>query len=252
MDIDGLCDLAPLETFDPEAFKSEDPDEQDACTFVLALAIAFNDLSDRLWAYAMLKTCRDHVPVGPTSRSGDIGGKHFHVVKLLYSCFSEIAELIAKHPKVQDHSVFKEAVRLMKKDNREHWNALVDFSNSKASGPKSPLMQALLRVRNKVSNHYSDLKYINRGYRRFFEDASVPGRDDAFISRGKAMQDTRFFFADAAVQGCFETLTELGTKEEIADKLSDLTRVVNMAIYNLIERFVEARGFHWRRIKDIQ
>ena len=62
------------------------------------------------------------------------------------------------------------------------------------------------------------------------------------------MQETRFFFADAAVQGCFESLT--GGKEEIADKLGDLSTSINMALYNLIESFIQARGFAWRKMDD--
>jgi hypothetical protein len=65
-----LAKLERLETFDPAASAAPDKATQDAAEFVLALALAFNDMKDLLFAESLLHTQKPSDLHTPTRAPG--------------------------------------------------------------------------------------------------------------------------------------------------------------------------------------
>ena len=118
---------------------------------------------------------------------------------------------------------------------RQSWASIV----AAATGGKgdSQLQRALTLCRNKVAFHY-DAEQIGKGFRSHFE------REDkrAFISRGNAMREVRFYFADAAVERHMY-LKGLDPNDGAFDSLvEDVVR----ATIGLVVGFIQLRGGAWR------
>jgi len=102
--------LHDLEYCDPALFRSRDEDEQKVCNFVLALALAFNDLRDLWWAQANQMT----IPSVDQARSKHFGlqaGMRMRLLRLYYSNLHEVLKLIREHPKVLSHPLFQGTIR---------------------------------------------------------------------------------------------------------------------------------------------
>jgi hypothetical protein len=104
----------------------------------------------------------------------------------------------------------------------------------------------LLRIRNKIVFHYEP-KEIFRGYKRQFLGATPP-QDRAYISRGLSMEATRFYFADAAVDGYFLELVGEGEVRQLSAKIHDVIESLNRALLGLVDRFIQQRKFAYRNV----
>ena len=133
----------------------------------------------------------------------------------------------------------------MPKDERARWQAVVDVALNRT--PDNPLAKSLARIRNKVSAHY-DPGEIFSGYKGYFladhESAHRP-----YVSQGRSMAETRFYFSDAATQGYFEQ--RLGeTAGEFFNTVNSVINDVNFAVMALVHHFILKRGGSFREIPD--
>lgn len=128
---------------------------------------------------------------------------------------------------------------------REAWQALLDVSIGRSAS--GPFAEPLIRIRNKVSFHY-DCEEIYSGYEaHFFEGKEV--KEQAFVSRGKSMNESRFYFADAAAQGYLKRRLEKGGFEEFFNEVRSAIENVNLAVFQLVDRFIQRRGFGYYKLK---
>lgn len=221
-DIPGFDKLAKLEGFDTKALKGADKADQEVCNFILALALACNDMKDLLWAYSNL---RAHTPgvIEISPQYGQLQGMIGHVIRLMYVMVYELARLIHENPAPQAHPEFKKALAHLNAKNRQHWEALQQFADGHPTTDE--LMKVLVVVRDSLGAHYYMPKMLARGYEKYFSKGG-PGRDEGYVSRGMNLEATRFYFADAAANGVSEVLSEGRSKTEIADKLGELSRAM--------------------------
>jgi hypothetical protein len=99
-------------------------------------------------------------------------------------------------------------------------------------------------IRNKVSFHY-DPKELYRGYRwHFFKSAD--STEPAFVSRGTSMKGSRFYFADAAADGYFQSQAENKDSSELINRLADITADLNQTIMQIVDRFIQKRGYAYK------
>lgn len=233
--------LASLESVSPDAFKSSNKNEQEVCDFVLALAVAYNDFKDVLWASSNLAAYRPQTShLSPAY--GQWTGMSLHITRLLHSLILEICQLIKENKKPRRHALFLKTYNKMSRENRKRWDSLVEFANTGTS--QDELMKFLLVIRNAISFHYKDTKFIGRGFEKFFNGTDM-GRDAAYASRGMSLRETRFYFGDAALQGGFELLGEKLPPAMVDEKLGALAKDINKTLFALINLFVQDRGFGW-------
>jgi hypothetical protein len=166
--------LAPLQSFDPQAFVGDSNVPQEICSFVLALALIYNDCKNGIFSNLLLAETKpdSQPPVSPAW--GTYYGMKLHYVRLHCALIHELLKLIAANQPTINDQFFLSVIRSLPSTVRLSWNSLVDASLSKATS--TPLTQSLLLIRNKVSFHY-DPKELYRGYRgHFFKspDSSEP------------------------------------------------------------------------------
>lgn len=235
--------LASLRSFDPSAFAADGKVSQNICNFVLALALIYNDLKDALYAYSLLENSK---PAGEFQRRPDWGayvGIKIHLIRHHIGLVHAICELIRKNQSILDDPLFRAVFMQMTRRARESWQALAGAALGQLA--KGSLAESLARIRHKVSFHY-DTEEIYSGYRKHFFDESGTVKEQAAVSIGGGMSESRFYFADAAAQGYLEIrLTGEEAKslfEEVIGTMEDMS----VAVLDLVHKFIQRRGFPYR------
>ena len=242
----GPEELAPLKSFDPAIFLSDDKPIQDVCNFVLSLAVAYNDLKDLLWVLHFLRRARPDKNELITRYRGEYSGFVNHAAKLLLSTFNELVQLLEENQPLFAHDLFQKCVKQLPKEARVCWNGLVAVATGKEVEHKF-MRRVFHTVRNKVSFHYADLKAINSGFRLRFTDQIRSVKDKTpYASLGKSAMESRFYFADALVESYVNHQIGEDSVIEFAGKMSDLTEQINFALRFLVDRFVSARNGAFR------
>lgn len=234
--------LSPLETFDSVAFQSDETVPQGVCDFVLALALAFNDLKDIFYAHIVLQDYKQNGTPPPRTRAfGLYGGMNMHLLRLIMGTLHELLKLIQKKESIIQHAAFRETVRLLPPKCRDAWNDVVNVASNRETN--TAIGKVLVRVRNHVAFHY-DPERIQSGYKRHFLSSE---KEDAraYISRGDSMQGTRFYFADAAAYGLLRN--EAGTRpEDMTNDLMDTVGSVSLSLRYIVDRFIQNKKCAFR------
>lgn len=237
------CDaLARLETFDPAVFEGDDQSPQEVCSFILALAVIFNDCKDAIYAQILLQESAPGSPAGHCREWGAYGGIDLHLFRYQVALIHELFKLIAKNEDVVKGECVTQLVSQLRANARDAWNRLVDVALG--ATPSDPLGRCLLLVRNKLSSHY-DPKEIYRGYSQHFfgEDRED---DRAFISRGSNMNTSRFYFADAAALGYLKEIPGGESWDDLRPHVRGVLGLLNSALMGVVEGFVQRRARAYR------
>jgi hypothetical protein len=237
--------LAPLESFDPKAFLGSADVPQSVCDLVLCLALAYNDLRDIIFVRLLLGNVRPSQS-GISPEHGQYGGLVIAALRIQVGRVHELLKLIAKNKQEFDHPFFGKIARKLTRAGRESWSALTTAAEEttlKDKANESPMVRALRFVRNQVSFHY-DPANLHRGYDGAFLKPAE--HREPLISRGGSLQRSRFYFADAAVEAF---VREKDTDPAVSDFLrakGEFIDQINQALYEIVVKFVELRGFAWR------
>lgn len=230
--------LAPLETFDSNAFVGDATFPQSVCDFVLAMALVYNDFRDVIVATSLLQTI---TPEGNplTTERGEVAGRAVHLDRLLAGIVHELTELIRNNISVIESPELLRVVERTPKGIRSVWSEVVTVARVGEGGPGSdPLSRLIFFARNKVAYHY-DPKIVARGYKSaFMEDPTrLP-----LVSRGPAMEKTRFYFADAAAQTFLRSGDDSSVAEAFFSAKDPLLTQINHALREIVVTFLKIRG----------
>jgi len=237
--------LAPLESFDYQAFVGSAEIPQSVCDLVLSLALAYNDLRDSLFVRLLLD---EVLPSGASisPARGQFSGLIIARIRLQVGRVYELLKLVEKCKVEVQHPYFRKVLKQLSKPGRESWSALETVAQATAVKDKTnekPLIRALRYVRNRVAFHY-DPEHIRKGFELAFAD---PNTDrEPLLSRGGSLQRTRFYFADAAAAAF---IREKDTDQEVTQFLNghgELVNDINRALYEVVTKFIASRGFGWR------
>lgn len=226
-------DLAPLAKVPPaDLIDAEKDDEVDQ--FVLALALAFNEL--KLFAmlhYHLGERARDYSPGPPSPEGGQHAALTGQVMRYAASIINELLELISRNRGAQGTKTFATILGHLTALQRKEWNELVALANA----PKDPMRVALVKIRANGTFHYYQTKDTTLGFRaHFFEGKGGPIRDAAYLSVGKNYEQTRFYFADAAVAARFEAAVK--GAPNFSQKMSRLLWCANFAVASVVASWV--------------
>lgn len=232
--------LADLESFDPEAFISDDKMTQASCDFVLALALVFNDLKDLLLGNSLLIKEAPTDQTTPTKELGAFAGAHFHFYRLFLAVLCELLYVVNKNADVLMGPSFLAVVKNLPERPRLAWQKIVTAAEVGSSS--DPDIKFLLVARNTVAFHY-DRKAMGRGYRAAFPDTS---RDMPYVSRGANITGTRFYFADRAAQSYLQQAFGDQDLHQYFLRQPEFIPDVGVALFTIVTAFVNTRGFAWR------
>ncbi|HVR40726.1 MAG TPA: hypothetical protein VMU84_16640, partial [Thermoanaerobaculia bacterium] len=234
--------LAPLETFDVNAFVGDQRTPQHVCDFVLALAVAFNDLRDLITAQQVVRDTRPRdIRISP--ELGEYYGLHAHWIRMMIGVLKALTEVISENERAMNDPFFRGLLKSLSKTYREAWEVTVNAAlATTAKGDRFGRM--LFFARNKVAFHY-DPKEISRGYQlKFMQKGDSP----PYVSRDDAMEGTRFYFADASAEEYLLYASGAADGKEFFDSGWAILPDISHAIREIVIRYVNARGYGWRSV----
>jgi len=231
-----IADLGEPETFKPDVFAGDEHVSQSICDLILSLALVFNDFRDLVASQELMQS----IAPGdgpPSAARGMFGGLHVHWLRVLAGVIHELTEIIAKHKAEIESESFRKLVAKLPMPARKMWSSVVAATTS--SGPRGDSFGRLLYyTRMKVGFHY-DVKEIARGYRdRFFYPSSEP----PYLSRGRNMAATRFYFADAAAEKYMMQKAGTVTGKEFFTLGWQLLPEIGHALRELVTTFITIRS----------
>src|SRR5262252_11228969 len=240
--LDECSFLGPLESFDPAAFDGDGEVSQDLCDFVLSLALMYNDLKDEIYAHEAVFALMPAGQPTPTRLRGAISGVQLHAFRATCALLFELFTVINEKRELLCEDFFRRVVKQLPKAEREAWGAVVNVARG-TSKPKTELGKKLLLFRNKVGSHY-DTEEIARGFKHFFEVVRRLSR--AYVSRGQSMRETRFYFADAAMQGYLIVRHGSPELQELKGQIAGVVEIVNFSLKAIVQTFIQSRGSAFR------
>lgn len=241
---DEVNALSPLESVDPATFIGDEETPQNVCDFVVALALAFNDLHDVMMAINLVVDVeladRDEI----SKNRGSKAGLNTSLRVAMAGAVNELLVLIKNNRPVLREPAFEKVLKAIGRSSADDWNSLVSSATEEKA--KGSLEESLVFLRNKVAFHY-DAARIGSGFRRYFEK---PG-EKAYVSRGSTVRSTRFYFADAARQRYMLDLCE--ANDDLLKFLqgeSMFLEKVALTLHAIVTRFPATRNHAWREVRS--
>lgn len=136
---------------------------------------------------------------------------------------------------------FPTLLEQLSREGRLAWQTVLDVAADRHTAERAG--KVLLLIRHKIAFHY-DAEQIGLGFRRAFIDHQTNG--PPMLSRGSSLVETRFYFADAAAQNYIYDKAQSDEVVEFFSGQGDLLVHVHHALFELVTRFIQVRGFAWR------
>jgi hypothetical protein len=224
-------DLAPLTEFTPRVIR---PAFNDTDGFMLSFALAFNDFKTANWLLQILRTTDPE----PTAVNGQISGMRIHAVRLIIGILHELLIAIetAQDNKVFDDATFKQALSETNGHVKADWQALL---NAALGDKKDPFLKLLVGARNSVVSHYYQPWDLHAGYVGWFFRRTTDGFNQwAYASLGESMEQSRFYFADAAAAMAYDNPT---SDVAFMAELNEYIPRINVTLRFIVGRYLELR-----------
>lgn len=227
-------DLAPLKYFDPKTFNWETPDKdfKNLCAFIVTLALIYNDFKDLAWWQKQLDDC----PPNPNEKSSYFGqhnGMKTHISRLVVGLYDELLIFIKENQRVLESKLFQEILGRISARYRNDWKKLVNESSNKED------LEILAELRANGVFHYQ-MNGVFSGYKNYFIKPENPLNEKAYYSFGENILKTRFYFADAAVQGYVKKFGDSRIEYLLAEINTSLKRIVEAGIECLSAKYLTA------------
>ena len=242
---DNFRKLASLQYFDHKAFCEDSLVSKEVCGFVLSLALIYNDIKNAGLLNEAINNSRPSGSYIERQDWGEYTAMLNFIDRISMGILHELFDLIKNHQNVLENKFFKEVIKSINRDVKKLWQALVDTSLGNHSD--NNLAKELMIIRNKISYHY-DPKAISNGYKHIYENNENSMK--AYISRGNNMPESRFYFADAAVDGCLQNIYGSEDISHFLDSISDDLQRLNHSLWHIINNFINKRGCGFRDKND--
>ncbi len=221
-------------------------------SFFLGLGVVFNDLKGFILFEKMLidnyARPKDHEV---SVNAGNYYGIRVQIDKLIASTINEFFIFLKKNTDILSGSEFEEVLNRIATSDKQFWNALVAAAHGRL--PKvDDLLRAIVLIRSNFTFHYDHSgKILKNGYiSRFFGKAQDPGKEFAYYSMGDSIENTRFYFSDAAVQESLhiaagkkpkETSIGDASVEKFRSQIRETVNVISATIASLLKNYIQLR-----------
>ena len=221
--------------------------------FFLTLAVIYNDLKGLVLLNRLFENNYDMPTVNVISpHVGEYNGMLSQLFKLLAGMINEFFVFLKEHEKLYSDPEFMRVILKMPKSVQQQWHEVLSAALERTES-KQGLGFKLMHIRNNVAFHYyQSEKVLLRSYREFFKDKTMFGADYAYYASGHNMPETRFYYADAAVQRYLmqtasrqpgtEFTQDLIDFREFQSETFQLVRTMNMLLANMLHQFISIRS----------
>lgn len=232
--------LAPLVSFD-SSLLFKDTKYLQADSFIVALALVYNDCKDLLHQWEVLQEFRPKPPKkGVSAQFGQFCGMMGHCFRQQVGLLNGLLELLDKNRRRLSSPILNEAISALSGKARDGWSELEALAASESIPPKlKPIRSLITLIRNKGSHHY-DTDVLKSGYVAHFGQ-SGPEHERAYISYGKNLEESRFYFADAAITGYHDRKMNK-VDPSFHNTLAKYLRGLHPALRGLIGRYLRIRS----------
>lgn len=244
MDTNIHSKLSKLNSFDPKAFIGDEKCPQELCSLVLALSLIFNDLKDTFLLQIHLEKIGPKGTFKETPAWGQHYGLQLHQTRTRCGITNELINLIEEKKHLFDIDFFVELRRKLSTEVRESWDSLLDAALR--GKLKTPIGRLVHFVRNKVGFHY-DLKELAKAYSHAFVTNKIM---DPYVSRGRNLEETRFYFSDATAQAYFDIRIDDEEAKSFIRGDAPILKQINVSLYSIVTSFVQQRGFAWKEVSN--
>lgn len=227
-------------------------DKDDLGAFFLVLAVIYNDIKGLIYLIKYFNKFNNPPKEEIISAYlGEYNGMTSQHFKIIAGVVNEFFIFLKAHEELFHTPQFQLVLLKVPKPAREDWHDLLDAAFERTTN-RNGLGNKLMLIRNNIAFHYDQSeKELVRSYHDFFSDKTRFGADHAYYSDGGTIQDTRFYYADAAIQ---QYMLKTANKEYKKDFIKDvvayralqtetyaLVRKMNMVLANLLRQFVHIR-----------
>jgi hypothetical protein len=232
-------ELAPLRRFDPKKVVPEAGNDPLA-TFLLALAVVYDDLKGLyLLRSSHLKSKPPDKEI--SANAGQWRGMDIQLERYVIALVHELMvlmEVFAIQANGHDVSAWMTKAPA---SVRTKWQNLVRIATgAKAKGGDAIFSKTLLQIRNSIASHYYQPKTLVAGYRKhFFTAQKSASNEAAYASLGKNMEETRFYYADAALQAAITNLSGNIGEKEFARRVRKVVDDINESLEYVLRRHLE-------------
>ncbi len=170
---------------------------------MLNLAIIFNSLKGGIQMHRLFS--KEYEAPNPGELNGHAGeyeGLFYQHIAINISLIQEFFVFLSKVKKILSSADFEVYSNRLPINTRKQWEDLLAIALDKNTS-NSKFSNFLKLIRNNVGFHFNyNLQEIREGYiHQFFEETQSETNKYAFFSIGKNIEETRFYFGDAAIQG---------------------------------------------------
>lgn len=164
--------------------------------------MAHNDLKGLLFFHDILEEFPPTVtPNSISARMGEYTGIRWQAFRYITGVLHEIIKLIIENEDTFKKDQITIAISKLEGEAKESWELLLKFVNDSPSMNEDlkKLRNLIRYIRDNSSFHYFQPKEVVKGYKTAFEPEKRPD-GLAYFCRGNSMQETRYHFADAAME----------------------------------------------------
>lgn len=230
------------------AEKKEPADQLAGCFLVLALV--FNDIKALTTFQGFISEFRKPDDGEISGHAGVYGGLRLHILKMSAGLLNEFLKFIRENRNILESQGFKQHLQSMSRDGASLWNLLITTSGKKNPGStkeqssREKFEELLARIRNETAFHYAQSsEALILGYRSKFFGVKNKGSNniEAAYYSGGSMTDyegTRFYYADAALQGYLEDrIASVGELDLVVKDMYDLLIAVSKIISGILTEY---------------
>ncbi|MFO0572214.1 MAG: hypothetical protein U0263_41715 [Polyangiaceae bacterium] len=226
--------IAPL---DGGARRDNSPEAR-TDAFLLALALAFNDL--KFCVTLMGRIAERRSPEHSLAVEGELSGISAQAARYGCGILREILALIEERREVLAIPRFVEITGALPPAAARDWQVVTDLALSRSS-----LKRVLVKIRANAAFHYSQTAGLAAAYRHhFYEEPRTSINETAYIAVGKNWAETRFYFADAAATAAMmQAAKREGLDlDDFNQELTDALWSASSAIYALVAVWLRAKN----------
>lgn len=234
--------LANLSYFKSEALNSN---SDGADQFIITIALIYNDIKGLLLFWEIIEEFeKSHKTENKIcGKTGQFVGLKTQVYKYILSSINEISVLFVEQKDLIQSDKFEVILKSIPQDAKAAWTKLCKFcfNDDQADEDLKKVRLAIVKIRSNGSFHYNQVKALFNAYKETFQDKKEQPLGRAYLSIGNGIEDSRFYFADAAMSKYVsETLKACGPNQEKIIK--EFLRSSHHAIAFVVREYLKSNG----------
>lgn len=246
--------LAELSGFDPsELFNNQKYLESDK--LILSLSLVYHDLKNALLFSYVIDELRPEMRTSfpPDKHHGQFSGMLGWLNRILISILEELCVLLDKKRDIIQSRPFELVTAVLQKETLQSWNQLLELAGiRKEKDPWVRSLKTLLtQVRATGTYHYYQNELLMRSYKKFYAGEENSFNKFAYLSLGRNVEETRFYFVDASIDQQTKDLVEKTgiSVDEFNIKFDEYLQALHFSIRFIIEKYFEHRNIKLSKIE---